>query len=281
MRKKVAAGFAYLVMTLFAAACLYPFVWMLGTSLKTSQDALGNPASFIPKGWALQFVNYTTAWQGLNNGMSIMRSFFNSVSYSVTVLVCVIIIYSMLGFALSTIRFTGRKVVFYLFISLMLVPGMTVLIPLYIVLNGYGLVNSFLGLILPVVNGAGPFAVFLYNNYFSTIPHELYECAEIDGAGKFRTYAQIYFPIALPATATIAVLNFIGPWNDLLWPMIILNDKAKFTLPLAIINLNRSAFTQWNIIMAGSVISVIPVMLVFIFLQRYYIQGLASAAVKG
>jgi len=278
--KKIAAAITYILLSLYALACLYPFIWMVGTSLKTSMDALGNPASFIPAG-ALQFINYKTAWEGLNSGMSIMRSFFNSVAYSIVVPLFVIIIYSMMGFAVSTIKFTGHRAVFLMYVSLMLVPGMTVLIPLYIVLNGYGMVNSFLGLVLPAINGAGPFAVFLYNNYFHTISRELYESGEIDGASNIRIFTQIYFPIALPATGTVAVLNFIGPWNDLLWPTIILNDMKKFTLPLAIVYLNRSAFTQWQIIMAGSVISVLPVIFVFIFLQRFYIQGLTHGAIKG
>ena len=280
MGKKIAAAITYILLSLYALACLYPFIWMVGTSLKTSMDALGNPASFIPAG-ALQFINYKTAWEGLNSGMSIMRSFFNSVAYSIVVPLFVIIIYSMMGFAVSTIKFTGHRAVFLMYVSLMLVPGMTVLIPLYIVLNGYGMVNSFLGLVLPAINGAGPFAVFLYNNYFHTISRELYESGEIDGASNIRIFTQIYFPIALPATGTVAVLNFIGPWNDLLWPTIILNDMKKFTLPLAIVYLNRSAFTQWQIIMAGSVISVLPVIFVFIFLQRFYIQGLTHGAIKG
>jgi multiple sugar transport system permease protein len=265
----------YLSLSLYAITCLYPFVWMLCTSLKTSSNALMHPTSMIPDG--LHFETYATVWTNLN----IMRNFFNSVFFSLTVVVLVIILYSMIGFALARINFFGKTFIFYLFISLMLVPGMVVLIPLYINMNQLGLVNNFFGLVLPVVNGGGAFAVFLYTNYFKSISQELYESAEIDGASAFRIYAQIYFPIALPVAGTIGIMNFIGTWNSILWPMIILNDPIKFTLPMAIMYLNTSRFTQWNLLMAGAVISVIPVIIVFVFMQKFYIQGLAAGAVKG
>ncbi|MDR1025691.1 MAG: carbohydrate ABC transporter permease [Treponema sp.] len=269
-------GVKHCVLILYAAACLYPFLWMAGTSLKTRQEALANPATMFPSG-QLHFETYAEVWGRLN----FFQYFMNSMAVSIVTVIAVVLIYSMMGFALARINFKGNKVVFMFFIALMLVPGLTVQIPLYLNMVALGLSNTFVGLVLPMINGAAPFAVFLFRNYFRSMSGELYEAAKIDGCSVFRIYGQIYLPLALPVIGTIAVMNFIGSWNGIRWPMIILRSREKFTLQMAVMYLDQSAFKQWNVLMAGSMFAVIPVILIFIFLQKFYIQGLTSGAIKG
>lgn len=213
--------------------------------------------------------------------MDFARYFINSISLSIAAVVCVIVIYSMVGFALARINFVGKNIVFGTYIALILVPGLTVQIPLYINMVNLNMDNSFIGLLLPIVNGAGPFAVFMFRNYFMSMSRELFEAAKLDGCSVFRIYWNIYLPLALPVVGTIAVMNFIGSWNGITWPMIILRDEEKFTLPLAVMFLDQSAFKQWNILMTGSLFSIIPVIIIFMCLQKSYIQGLSAGAVKG
>ncbi|MFV0400739.1 MAG: carbohydrate ABC transporter permease [Oscillospiraceae bacterium] len=265
-----------LILTFYAVLCLYPFAWMIGTSLKSSQEALGNPQYIFPK-QGFHFETYREVWQKLD----FFKYFFNSMTVAITCVVAVVIIYSMMGYALARVKFQGKKVVFYCYLALIMVPGLTVQIPLYLNMVALGMSDTFVGLVLPMINGAGPFAVFLFRNFFLSMSGELYEAAKIDGCSAFRTYSQIYFPLALPVIGTIAVMNFIGAWNGIVWPMIILRSKELYTLQMAVMYLDESSFKQWNVLMAGSVISVIPVIIVFMCLQKSYIQGLTAGAVKG
>lgn len=265
----------YLVLIVFAIAFLYPFIWMAGTSLKTHQESMISLANFIPES-GLQWGNYLEVWNRLN----FVRYFFNSVLYSLLVVVGSVVFYSMMGFALAKFEFWGRKAVYYMFIALMLVPGVTITIPLYINMVKIGMNDTILGVILPIINGGGPFAVFLFTNYMRSLPHEMYESAILDGCNKFQIYYRIYFPLSLPVITTIAIINFLGSWKAILWPMIIITSKELFTLPMGIMYLDSSAFKQWHLLMAGSMLSVIPVIIIFVFLQKYYIRGLTGGAVK-
>jgi ABC-type glycerol-3-phosphate transport system permease component len=280
MRKIGTASLAtivkHLVLVIYSALCLYPFVWMVGTSLKSPTEALGNMQNVWPR-QGFRFETYFEVWEKLN----FFKYFFNSMAVTVVCVVSVVIIYSMMGFALARINFRGRKVVFYCYLALIMVPSLTVQIPLYLNMVTLGISDTFIGLVLPMINGAGPFAVFLFRNYFLSMSGELYEAAKIDGCSAFRTYSQIYFPLAMPVVGTVAVVNFIGAWNGIVWPMIILRSKELYTLQMAVLYLDESAFKQWNVLMAGGVISIVPVILVFMLLQKSYIRGLTAGAVKG
>lgn len=266
----------HVMLILYALCCAYPFAWMIGTSLKSSQEALANPAALLPaKGF--HFETYGEVWGKLN----FFQYFTNSVTVSVAVVLAVVLIYSMMGFALARIPFKGQKVVFYCYVALMLVPGLTVQIPLYLNMVSLKMSDTFIGLILPMINGAGPFAVFMFRNFFKSMSGEMYEAAKIDGCSVGRIYGQIYLPLALPVIGTIAVMNFIGSWNGITWPMIILRSRSKFTLQMAVMYLDQSAFKQWNVLMTGAVFATVPVIILFVFLQKSYIRGLTSGAIKG
>src|SRR5205085_5699340 len=172
--------------------------------------------------------------------------------------------------------FVGRNVLFLGFLGLLFVPGVTVLVPLVQLLKSLGLIGrdvgqgtTYLGLIMPIINGAGPFSIFLFRNYFASLPSELHDAARVDGATNWGVYFRIFLPLATPIIATVGILNFIGTWNAYIWPAIELNNPDWFTLPLKLKDLDLQIVIQWNVRMAASLIMVIPVILVFLFLQRY------------
>ncbi|GIO56391.1 carbohydrate ABC transporter permease [Paenibacillus cellulositrophicus] len=265
----------HIILVLYGLTCVYPFLWMIGTSLKTSQDALANPQSPLPKG-APEWSTFAEVWNKLN----FYRFFVNSVVVSIIVIIGVVLIYTMMAYSFAKFRFRGKKFVYYTFIALLLVPGVTTLIPLYINMTNLGLQNTYVGMILPMINGAAPFAIFLFTSYFRTISHELYECAVLDGCGNFKIYWRVYLPLALPAIGTIAILNFIGSWNNILWPMIIVDKQEMFTLPMGLMYLDSSSFKKWNELMAGALITVIPILIAFPFMQKMYVKGMTVGSVK-
>jgi len=247
---------------------------MIGASLKTSQEVMQSFSLFPAGKW--HWETFIDVWNRLN----FFKYFMNSLNVTLMTIVGVNLIYSLTAFAVAKLHFPGKNFIFYGFLAMMFVPGITILIPLYLTEYYLGILNTHLGLILPIINGAGPFALFLFRNYFQSIPHEIYESAKLEGCGPIRTWWRIYFPLSLPAVATITIMNFLGSWNSLVLPMVMLTNQDLFTLPLAVMLLDTGVFRQWNVLMAGSLISVIPVILVFFFMQKYYIQGLASGAIK-
>lgn len=265
----------HLLLAAYGLACLYPFLWMLGTSLKTPQDALANPQSPFPEG-AFQWLTFAEVW----NRLDFYRFFANSVIVSAAVIAGVIVIYSMMGYTFAKYAFSGKKLIYYTFIALLLVPGVTILIPLYINMTNLGLANTYVGMILPMINGAAPFAIFLFTSYFRTISHELYESAVLDGCNALHIYGRIYLPLALPAIGTISIINFIGTWNNILWPMIIVDSKELFTLPMGLMYLDSSSFKKWNELMAGAMITILPILVSFPFLQKMYVRGMTIGSVK-
>jgi len=265
----------HIILIAYGITCIYPFLWMLGTSLKTSQDALVNPQSPIPNG-PFQWGVFAEVWSKL----SFETFFINSTMVSIAVIVGIIFIYSMMGYAFAKYIFRGKKFIYYTFIALLLVPGVTILIPLYINMTNLGLANSYIGIILPMINGGAPFAIFLFTSYFRTISHELYESAVLDGCGSFKIYFRIFLPLAIPAIGTIAIINFIGSWNNILWPMIIIDSKDYFTLPMGLMYLDSSSFKKWNELMAGAIITIFPILVSFPFLQKMYVQGMTAGSVK-
>ncbi len=273
--RRLELAMVYTVLLIWAILCLYPLLWMMGASLKTPLDVLTTLNLFPAGVWHWHI--FASVW----SGMGFWLHFWNSVQVSLYTLVAVNIIYMMAGFALAKLKFRGNEVVFRFFLGMMFVPGITMIVPIFLIEAQLHLLNTMFGLILPMVNGAGPFAIFLFRNYFRTIPDELFEAAKVDGAGIFHILFRIYVPLALPAIATISIFNFIGSWNGLILPLVLLSSQNLYTLPLAVMSLNTGSFTQWNVLMAGSLISLAPVIVVFVFLQKYFIRGLSSGAVKG
>ncbi|MBI9047683.1 MAG: carbohydrate ABC transporter permease [Anaerolineaceae bacterium] len=242
--------------------------------MKEPMDVMGTYALFPSGTW--HWETYVEVWKNLG----FFKYFINSVNVSFWTILLINIFYALAGFAFAKLRFPGKNIVFFGFIGMMFVPVITVLVPLYLIEYYLGFLDTHLGLIFPMVNGAAPLAIFLFRNYFRTIPHSLFESARIEGASILRILGQVYMPLALPAMATITILNFLGSWNSLVLPMVILSTRKLFTLPIAVTLLDTGVFRQWNVLMAGSLISVVPVIVGFTALQKYYIRGLVAGAVK-
>ena len=281
LSSQIVTALAYLLLTAYAILSVYPFLWMISSALKSNQEVLGSQ-SLIPS--AIDFNVIISTWNQLN----FFKYFINSLIIVVVSVVAIVLIYSMAGFGFSKTKFIGKNVLFICFLGLLFVPGVTVLVPLVQLLRALGLigrdatqVTTYTGLILPIINGAGPLSIFLFRNYFNTLPNDLYDAARVDGASVWRIYSRIFLPLATPIIATIGILNFIAIWNGFIWPSIVLNNPDWYTLPLKLKDLDLQIVIQWNVRMAGSLIMVIPVIVVFLLLQRYYISGLTAGAVRG
>lgn len=271
---KAKTALIYGALAIWGALCLYPLLWMIGASFKEPLEVMSSYSPLPAGRW--HWETYADVWNRLN----FFTFFLNSVNVTFWTLLGINLLYSMAAFAFAKLRFPGNNMIFILFLGMMFVPGITVMVPLYLTENFLHILNTHIGLILPSINGAAPMAIFLFRNYFRTIPHELYESAKMEGAGILRILFQIYIPLSVPIIATITAMNFLGSWNSLVLPMIVLNDQNLFTLPLGIIQLDTGVFRQWNVLMAGSLISIVPIVLCFSLLQKYYIQGLSAGAIK-
>jgi len=272
--QRLIRALVYLFLCVWGFVSIYPILWMFGASLKESADVMNGYAIF-PKG-AWHWETFADVW----NRLHFFKYFINSVSVTFFTLAGIVLIYSMTAFALAKLHFRGKQLIFFGFLGMMFVPGITVLIPLYLTEHYLGILDTHLGIILPIINGAAPFTIFLLRNYYRTIPHELFESAKLDGAGVLRILYFIYMPLSFPALATILIINFFSTWNTFALPMVVLNDQSKYTLPLAVMMLDTGVFRQWNVLMAGSLISMIPVIMTLFSLQKYYVQGLSAGAVK-
>ena len=260
----------YLGLCVFALLCLYPFVWMVSASFKTYEEVLKNPS---PIPWNPTLETLVTTW----NKLKFFDYFRNSVVVSALTVAGVVAIYPLAGYAFARLRFPGKEVLFVALMSMLLIPGITVLLPIVILERNLGILGTHAGLVLPYVNGAGAFSVFLMRSYFQRIPGELHEAARLDGCTEFQIYWRIYLPLAGPALTTIAVLNLLASWNSYLFPSVALTDESRYTLPLGLQNLLLTNVVRWNEVMAGALITVLPVVIVFVLLQRYYVAGLSGA----
>jgi ABC-type glycerol-3-phosphate transport system permease component len=281
LRGNISSIISYIIITAYGVLSMYPFLWMISSALKSNQEVLTNK-SLIPLNIRLDIIVDT--WDKL----SFFRYFLNSSIIAIVTVLGIVIIYSLAGYGFAMTRFWGREFFFTAFLAMMLVPGVTVLIPLVQILKALGMIGSkagqvatYIGLIMPVINGAGPFAIFLFRNYFASLPSEIHDAALVDGCGEWDIYLKIFLPLSMPAVATIGITNFISTWNSYIWPSIVLNKADWFTLPLKLKDLDLQIVIQWNVRMAGSLITIIPILIVFIFLQRYYIRGLTAGALKG
>lgn len=275
MKKK--SFFTVVSMYFFIGACflatIMPFVWMVSTSLKSPDEIFTREPVFIPEKPTMS--HYRELFEKVN----FAGHFMNSLIVAGGLTVLSVLINSMAAYAFAKLNFPGREKLFTLLLLTMMVPGQVTMMPVFIILKNLGLLNSYLGLIIP--GSASVFAVFMLKQFMYEIPDELLEAARIDGCSEFRIYRSIILPLCKPIIATLIIFNFMGAWNEFLWPLIIMLDEKKYTLPVALSNLNGQYNTEWGLLMAGSVVVVIPVILIFLLAQKHYIKGIAAGAVKG
>jgi multiple sugar transport system permease protein len=256
-----------------AFLALFPMVWMVAASLMRSGEANSYPPHILPQDPTLE--HYRVLFTRLNLG----RSLLNSALIAFTVTAISLIVNSMAGYALAKLRFRGRDRLFRVLVAGLVIPVQVAMLPLFLVMKQLGLINSYWGVIIPGM--ASIFAIFLIRQYATSIPDDLLDAARIDGASELRIYWSIVLPVIRPILATLAIWTFLSTWNDFMWPLIVLSDERRYTLPVALANLSGEHVQDTELMMAGSVLTVLPVLLTFLFLQRYYIQGIMAGSTKG
>ncbi|PIP11691.1 MAG: sugar ABC transporter permease [bacterium (Candidatus Stahlbacteria) CG23_combo_of_CG06-09_8_20_14_all_40_9] len=263
----------YAILIVVFIATITPFAWMMVSSLKTQEGIFTFPPRWIPK--SPTFDTYQQLFQRMTFPVYIR----NSIVVTISVTILVLFFSSLAGYAFAKLRFPGRERLFILLLMTMMVPAQVTTIPVFLLLKRLGLLNNYLGLILPA--GASAFGIFLLRQYMQAIPNALLDAARIDGCSEFRIYRSIILPLCKPAIATLAIFTFMGTWNDFFWPLIIMTQESMYTLPVALANLNAGPYaTKYNLLMAGSVVVTSPIVILFVFMQRYFIQGIALTGMR-
>jgi multiple sugar transport system permease protein len=250
-----------------------PFLWMLMTSVKPEGEVRSVPPTWWPETFTLE--NY----EALFTRLDFPTYFLNSVIVALAVTAGNVLFGTMLGYALAKLSFPGKRLVFGLVLVTLMIPGVVTFVPLFVLTTNMGLTNTLPGMFLPFL--AAPFGVFLMRQYILGLPDELIQAARVDGAGELRIFFSIIMPLCGPAMATLGILSFLGSWNNFLWPLVVAQTEDKYTLPvaLALYSVGQNA-TQYGLLLAGAVVVVIPVVAVFLALQRYILQGIAMTGIK-
>lgn len=255
-----------------AITMVIPFIWMLSTSLKTNLEVFNIPPTIIPP--SPQWQNYIEIFKVVPFG----RWFLNSVFITVTHTILYLLIASLAGFTFARLRFPGRDLIFTLYLATLMVPGEVTLIPKFILMKELHLIDTFAALIVPGVFNA--YGVFLLRQFFMTLPESLEEAAILDGASYFRIYWNIVLPLAGPALATLGIFSFMGAWNDFLWPLIVINSENMKPLSVGLASFHGLYETNWPYLMAASTVALIPIILVFVVAQKYFVKGIALTGLK-
>jgi multiple sugar transport system permease protein len=265
----------YAALTLGLVVVAGPFVWMLLGSVKSEAELRRVPPTWLPQNLTLD--NYRQLFSRLD----FPRYFANSALVAVSVTVANLVVCAMLGYALAKLEFAGKRLLFLLVLGMLMVPYVVLLVPQFVLVSNLHLVNTYAGLVLPALAVVMPFGVFLMRQYISGLPDDLIDAARVDGAGEFRIFAAVIAPLTKPALATLGILTFLSSWNNFLWPLVAAQTEDKYTLPVALalysVGQNR---TQYGLLLAGSAVVVLPVLLVFIALQRHFVQGIAMTGLK-
>jgi multiple sugar transport system permease protein len=268
----------YLLTAALSLMFVFPFVWTLSSSLKTARDVVSYPPALLPP--TIQWENYPVAWTTVEFG----PYFLNSTIVTVTAVVGGTLTGLLVAYGFSRFRFPLRELLFALCLSTLMLPPEVTIIPLYIIFKNLGWLDTLAPLIVPSLLGGGAFTIFLLRQFILSLPFELDEAATIDGAGKVRILMEIIVPNAKPALATAAVFGFIAHWNEFLGPLIFLNSKKNFTIPLGLYTLRTYAGDPGepkdHLLMAGSVIATLPIVLLFFAAQRYFVQGIVTSGLK-
>ncbi|MDX8288996.1 carbohydrate ABC transporter permease [Metabacillus indicus] len=274
VKKVVRLTLTYALLIFVTFLTVGPFLWLLATSLKSgSENIFAYPPQFIPENPTLS--NYTQVM----DTFPFWRYLGNSVIVSVLTVLLNIVLCSLAAYPLARMNFRGKNLVFLLIISTMMIPFQLLMIPIYLLSLDLGLQNTYAGLVLPHATTA--FGIFLMRQAFLTIPYELDESARMDGANAFQIWWKILMPLVKPSVVTLAIFIFVMAWGDFLWPLIITNDQNMYTLPLGVNMLAGSFSSNWRLIAAGSIISILPIILFFVAMQKYFIDGAMKGAVKG
>ena len=262
----------HVILLLLSFTMLIPFLFMISTSLKSADEVFSIPFKWFPKKVMLE--NYIYMWQNAPWG----RYFFNTLIITVSVIVGQVFTSSLAAYSFSRLTFKGRDLMFFIYLGTMMIPFQVIMIPTFTIVKKLGWINELKSVIIPAF--FSPFATFLLRQFFLGIPKELEEAAKIDGCGYPKIYWEIIMKISKPALTTIAIFTFMGTWNDFIRPLIFLSRSETWTLALGLAKFQGTYTTQWNQMMAGSLITMVPVLVVFMFGQKYFIQGIVMSGLK-
>ena len=272
--------FTHLTLILVCILSLIPFLWLLSTALKgRSENIFAYPPVFIPKDFTLD------NFKEVLKLVPIVKYVINSFIVASVTVVLNVILSALAGYPLARMEFKGKKIAFFAILATIMVPFQTIMLPVYIItlklhlIDNYGEIFGYLGMILPFAVNA--FGIFLMRQAFMTIPKEVEESAVIDGCNSFQIFAKILLPMVKPTIALLAIFTFIGSWGEFLWPSIVLTNEQLFTLPVGINNLSSTFSSDYRLVAAGSIISIVPIIIFFLALQKYFISGENDGAVKG
>jgi multiple sugar transport system permease protein len=271
--RRLGAALAWAALALGALATLAPLVWMVSASLMPAGEASMVPPRLLPSRVTLE--HYRTLFTRLD----VARYTLNSALLATSITALSLVVNSMAGYAFAKLAFPGRDALFRLLLAALVIPGQVTTLPLFLMIRELGLVNSYAGVVIPGL--AGIFGILLVRQYAQTIPDSILDAARADGAGELRIYGGLALPLCLPVLVTLAILTFLGAWNDFLWPLIVLGDADLHTLPVALASLAGEHVQDTELMMAGAVVTVLPVVALFLALQRYYLAGILSGGVKG
>jgi multiple sugar transport system permease protein len=274
-RKTISQAALYTILVLFGIAFLVPFLWIVSTSLKGSEQIFTVPPQWIPS--SLHPENYKSVFER----MPFLTYLRNSVVVTLLSMLGTVLSSSLVAYAFAYLRWPGRNLLFIVVLATMMLPMQVTMIPVFVLFKEFGWLNTFKPLVVPAFFGGGAFNIFLLRQFYLGIPREIAEAARIDGCSEFRIYWNIMLPLAKPALATIAIMTFMFSWNDFLGPLIYLSDKAKGTLALGLSMFVGQHQTEWGALMAASIMLMLPMILVFFFFQKYIIQGFTMSGIKG
>ena len=268
--KRRLLGLALAVLAFFTLA---PLLWMVSISLMPTGEANSFPPRLLPR--VVTFSHYAELFQRFD----MARYALNSAFLATAVTALSVLINGMAGYAFAKLHFRGRDALYRTLLGALVIPAQVAMLPLFLLLKSMGLVNSYAGAMIPGL--ASIFGIFLVRQYALSVPDDLLDAARIDGASEARIFRSVVLPVIAPILVTLAVFTFMGTWNDFMWPLIILSSEQKYTLPVALATLSLEHVQDTELMMAGSVITILPVLLVFVALQRYYIEGITAGSVKG
>jgi len=263
----------HVVLMPLAAVMLLPLAWMLVTSIETLAESRHFPPTIVPSG--IHWENYPNALDSAPFG----RFFANSLVVTLASVAGNLVFCSLAGYAFARLRFFGRDVIFIVLLATLMVPFQVTMIPTFLIVQHLGLVNSLGALIAP--NLVTPFGIFLLRQFFRTLPVDLEEAARIDGCSRLGVLFRVVLPLSMPALATLGIVTFLWTWNDFLWPLIAISSTDQSTVQLGLASFQGAHQTRWTLLMAGNVVALAPMLLVFVFAQRWFVQSIAATGVKG
>ena len=273
LEHKVKKTVIYLLLIGGLIITLTPFIWSISTSFKSSAGIFAMPPELIPSEPTLE--HYVRLFEEVD----FIRHFINSTIVAVAVTILGLFLNSLAGYAFAKFRFPGRDRIFTLFVISLMVPGQVTMMPVFMILRSMGLINTFTGLI--ITGTISVFGIFLIRQFVQSIPNDLIEAARIDGCSEFGIYWRVILPLCKPVLATLGIFTFMSSWNSFLWPLILMVREEMYTLPVALANLSGEHADQFGLLMAGAIVVVIPVILVFLVAQKYIIEGISTSGLKG